>query len=62
MTHHFNTLNLFISPVTNVLMTEAEASTILEGKHMQGWRNMVRSASIYLEEHTMDITQQTMLR
>ena len=49
LTHHVNTLSQFISPATNVLMTEEEASTILEGKHMPGWRNMVRSASIFLE-------------
>ena len=49
LTHHFNTLNLFISPESHVLMSEEEASEILEGKHMQGWRNMVRAASIYLE-------------
>ena len=49
LTHHFNTLNSFISPKSHVLMSGEEASKLLKGKHMQGWRDMVRATSVFLE-------------
>ena len=49
LTHHFNILNSFISPNTHVLMSEEEASKLLKGKHIQGWRDMVSAASVFLE-------------
>ena len=49
LTHHFNTLGSFISPKTHVLMSEEEASQLLMGKNLQGWRDMVEAASVYLE-------------
>ena len=45
---HFNTVISFISPKTHVLMSEEEASNLLEGKHLQGWRNAVSSTAQYL--------------
>ena len=30
-------------------MSEEETSKLLKGKHLQGWRDMVRAPSVYLE-------------
>ena len=48
LTHHFNTLKQIISSNTHVLMSEQEASNLLDGKHLQVWNRMVQSATEYL--------------